>query len=55
MPKQGMARPDWTKAPKNDAPPVPAIQGKAKCGKEKANPIIPGTDGPGTKVYHKEK
>ena len=55
MPKQGMARPDRTKTPKNDAPPVPAIQGKARCGKEKVNPIIPGADGPGTKVYHKEK
>ncbi|HJH62296.1 MAG TPA: hypothetical protein IAC84_03365 [Firmicutes bacterium] len=52
MAKQGMARPDWTKAPKNDAPPVPELQGKAKHGKEKAKPIIPGTSGPDTKVYH---
>lgn len=39
MAKQGMARPDWTKKPKNEAPPVPEIQGKAKRTKEKANPI----------------
>lgn len=24
--------------PENEAPPVPEIQGKAKCGKKKANP-----------------
>ena len=31
MPKQGMARPDWTcSRPRNDAPPVPELQGKAK-------------------------
>lgn len=55
MPKQGMARPDWTKPPKNDAPPVPELQGGAKRGKEKAKPIIAGTDGPGTKVFHEER
>ena len=41
MAKKGMKRPDITKQPKNDAPPVPEIQGKAKHGKEKvikANP-----------------
>jgi hypothetical protein len=53
MAKQGMARPDWTKHSKNSAPPVPELQGKAKTGKEKAKPIIPGTSGPDTKVYHK--
>lgn len=26
--------------PKNEVAPVPEIQGKAKCGKVKANPII---------------
>ncbi len=52
MAKQGMARPDWTKHPKNSAPPVPEIQGKAKQGKEKARPIIAGTSGPSMKVYH---
>ena len=56
MPKQGMARPDWTHTkPNNDASPVPEIQGKAKSGKEKANPIIAGTRGAEQKVYHTEK
>lgn len=50
MAKAGMRRPDpkdphgtesnrKTHFPKNDAPPVPELQGKAKTGKEKANPI----------------
>jgi hypothetical protein len=52
MAKQGMARPDWTKRPKNTAPPVPELQGRAKTGKEKAKPIIAGTSGPDLKVYH---
>lgn len=52
MSKQGMARPEWSKAPKNSAPPVPEIQGKAKHGKAKANPIISGTSGPNMKVFH---
>ena len=52
MAKQGMARPYWTKAPKNGAPPVPELQGKAKHAKKKANPIIAGTYGPSQKVYH---
>ena len=56
MAKKGMARPDWTHAqPRNDAPSVPLIQGKAKRGKEKAKPIIPGTGGPDMKVYHELK
>lgn len=55
MAKQGMARPDWTKQPKNDAPPVPEIQGKAKHGKDHARPIIAGTAGPEMKVYHELK
>ena len=55
MPKQGMARPDWTHPkPLNDAPPVPEAQGKAKHGKKPANPIISGTDGPDLKVFHDE-
>jgi hypothetical protein len=50
MAKAGMRRPDpkephgtesnhKTHIPKNDMPPVPEIQGKAKSGKEKAKPI----------------
>lgn len=55
MAKQGMARPDWTQLhPKNDPHAVPQIQGKAKTGKAKANPIIAGTEGPGLKVYHEK-
>lgn len=53
MAKQGMKRIDRTNTkPKNDAPPVPEIQGKAKSGKQKANPIIAGTKAPSQKVYH---
>ena len=56
MAKKGMARPDWTHTqPRNDVSPVPAIQGKAKSGKKKANPIISGTSGAEQKVYHPEK
>lgn len=55
MAKQGMARPDWTKLhPKNQISPVPQIQGKAKTGKKKANPIIAGTYGAQLKVYHEK-
>ena len=40
MAKQGMKRPDRTHTrPKNDRPPVPEIQGRAKTGKKPANPI----------------
>ena len=53
MAKKGMARPDWTHTqPKNDVPPVPEIQGKAKSGKERAKPIVDGTSGPQLKVFH---
>lgn len=53
MPKKGMARPDWTHThPRNDVPPVPELQGKAKHTKKQANPIIAGTSGPEMKVYH---
>ncbi len=54
MAKKGMARPALPKKPKNDVPPVPELQGKAKHGKEKANPIIPGTSGPNMKVFHEK-
>lgn len=53
MAKKGMKRIDRTHVkPRNEMPPVPEIQGKAKSGKEKANPIIAGTSGPWMKVYH---
>lgn len=53
MAKQGMKRIDRTHVkPRNNEPAVPEIQGKAKCGKEKANPIIAGTKAPAQKVYH---
>lgn len=55
MAKQGMKRPDWTKThPGNEVSPVPQIQGKAKAGKKKANPIIAGTYGAEQKVYHEK-
>lgn len=51
MAKQGMKRPDEPREHLaiEDAP-VPEIQGKAKSGKTRANPIIAGTD----KVFHGE-
>ena len=53
MAKQGMKRIDRTHTkPRNDVPPVPEIQGKAKTGKIRANPIIAGTSSPSQKVYH---
>jgi len=54
MAKKGMARPDWTKEPGNNVPPVPELQGKAKHGKQNANPIITGTSGPSMKVFHEK-
>ena len=56
MAKQGMARPDRTHTQsKNELPPVPEIQGKAKSGKKDANPIISGTSGPSQEVFHTER
>lgn len=53
MAKQGMKRIDRTHTkPRNDNATVPEIQGKAKSGKERANPIIAGTHAPSQKVYH---
>lgn len=48
MAKKGMKRFE-PKHEKNTVPPVPIINGKAKSGKIKANPLIAGADG---KVYH---
>ena len=54
MAKQGMKRPQIHKGPpKNDAF-VPEIQGKAKSGKKKANPIIAETMGAELKVWHEK-
>ena len=54
MAKQGMKRPQIHKGPpKNDAF-VPEIQGKAKSGKKKANPIIAETMGAELKVRHEK-
>lgn len=52
MAKKGMNKPEVENGEKNTLPPVPEIQGRAKTGKEKANPIIAGTFGPDMKVYH---
>lgn len=53
MSKKGMKRPQRTHTkPRNAQPAVPEIQGKAKNGKEAANPIIAGTTAPSQKVYH---
>lgn len=43
MAKQGMKRISRTHTkPRNDAPPVPEIQGKAKLSNAKANPVVDG-------------
>ncbi len=53
MAKKGMKRPEQTHtAKRNEAASVPEIQGKSKCAKEKAKPIIAGTHSPAQKVYH---
>lgn len=53
MSKQGMKRPNRTHTkPRDELAAVPEIQGKAKHGKEKVNPIIAGTEAPAQKVYH---
>jgi len=55
MAKKGMKRPQRTHTqPRNDEAAVPEIQGKAKCGKKHARPIISGTHAPAQKVYHTE-
>lgn len=54
MAKKGMARPECTQHPENTKGIVPELQGKAKTGKKKANPIIAGTMGAQLKVYHEK-
>lgn len=54
MAKKGMARPDWTKLHLKNEAFVPGIQGKAKHGKKKANPIIAETAGAELKVWHEK-
>ena len=53
MAKKGMKRPDLQEKP-GKMPIVPQIQGKAKSGKVKANPIIAGTMGAELKVWHEK-
>lgn len=56
MAKQGMARPDRTHTrPKNELPPVPELQGKAKNSSQPAPPVVGGTSGPSQKVIHAER
>lgn len=53
MAKKGMKRPEYTHTqPRNDESPVPEIQGKAKSGKTRANPIVSGTSSVSQKVWH---
>ncbi len=53
MAKQGMNRPgEGNVRPKDTVAAVPEIQGKAKHGKVRANPIIAGTSSPAQKVWH---
>lgn len=54
MAKKGMTHPDVARSPRNDVSPVPRIQGKARSGKEKANPIIAPTAGACQKVWHEK-
>lgn len=53
MAKQDMKRPQeaHTKS-RNTVPPVPEIDGRARHGHNRANPIISGTSAPSLKVYH---
>lgn len=53
MAKQGMKRPSVTHVkPKNEQPPVPEIQGKAKHGHVAANPVVTNVAAPSGKSYH---
>lgn len=53
MAKKGMKRIDRTHTePHNQVEPVPELQGRSKHTKDRANPIIAGTEPPSQKVYH---
>ena len=52
MAKQGMKRPERTEQHHKNEDFVPQIQGKARSGKTKANPVIAGTMGADQKVWH---
>ena len=55
MAKQGMKRFERQHVhSENNPPTVPQIQGKAKFGKVKANPIVAGTAGAELKVWHEK-
>lgn len=55
MAKQGMKRFERQHVQgENNLPTVPQIQGKAKTGKEKAKPIVAGTQGAELKVWHEK-
>ena len=55
MAKQGMKRFERQHVKsENNLSVVPQIQGKAKAGKEKANPIVAGTSGAELKVWHEK-
>ena len=55
MAKQGMKRLERQHGhERNTVSPVPEIQGKAKHGKRKAEPIIAGTSGAQLKVWHEK-
>ena len=54
MAKKGMKRPQIQEGPPKNNAFVPELQGKAKTGSKKANPIIAGTMGADLKVWHEK-
>ena len=52
MAKQGMKRPEVVHERKDAAQLVPELRGAAKHTKQRANPIIAGTEPPAQKVWH---
>ena len=47
-----MKRPELTHVRRNETPAVPEIQGKAKGGKTKANPLMETSEELAGKVFH---